>query len=132
KKAIIYQAVCAGCGNNNDLPTTSGAWSQTNNSTNCNNGLWKFDFQLPLTVASFTAPVAGCVPFTADFINTSIGGNQYEWNCGVSSTSASTDENPSFPYDEPGNYTISLAPIEPNSCPLSDTIYNNIIIAETT
>lgn len=43
---IIYQSVCAGCGGNSDLPTTVGAWSNTNNSTNCNNGTIKLDFEV--------------------------------------------------------------------------------------
>jgi gliding motility-associated-like protein len=132
KRAIIYQSVCAGCGNNNDLPTTPGAWSQTNNSSNCNNGLWKFDFQLPLTVASFTAPVAGCAPFTADFINTSIGGAQYEWSFGTSVGSTSTVVNPSFTYNDPGIYTIRLVAFDPNTCNIRDTTYRNIIITEST
>jgi len=45
KKGIIYQAVCAGCGANNLFPTTPGAYSRTNNSENCNNALFKIDFE---------------------------------------------------------------------------------------
>ena len=45
KKGIIYQSVCAGCGGNNMFPTTPGVWSNTNNSFNCNNALFKFDFE---------------------------------------------------------------------------------------
>jgi hypothetical protein len=45
-EGVIYQSVCAGCGGNSDLPTTVGAWSNTNNSTNCNNGTIKLDFQV--------------------------------------------------------------------------------------
>ena len=37
----IYQAVCAGCGGNDDLPTTPGAFSVDNNSSNCNLGVIK-------------------------------------------------------------------------------------------
>jgi len=45
KKGIIYQSVCAGCGGQSLFPTTPGAWSNTNNSVNCNNALFKFDFE---------------------------------------------------------------------------------------
>lgn len=45
KKGVVYQSVCAGCGVNNLFPTTAGAWSRTNNSNNCNNALFKFDFE---------------------------------------------------------------------------------------
>ncbi|HLP12171.1 MAG TPA: hypothetical protein VK177_09590, partial [Flavobacteriales bacterium] len=49
KYGIIYQSVCAGCCvqvgatvvcSNDDFPTTPGAWSNTNNSSNCNNGVF--------------------------------------------------------------------------------------------
>lgn len=45
KRGIIYQSVCAGCGRNGLFPTTPGAYSRTNNSTNCNNALFKLDFE---------------------------------------------------------------------------------------
>ncbi|GAB4133418.1 MAG: hypothetical protein OHK0045_14080 [Raineya sp.] len=52
KNGIIYHSVCASCGATNGFPTTAGAWSNTNNSTNCNNAVFKFrlnvtaDFQM--------------------------------------------------------------------------------------
>lgn len=45
KRGIIYQSVCAGCGRNGLFPTTPGAYSRTNNSPNCNNALFKIDFE---------------------------------------------------------------------------------------
>ena len=44
ERGRIYQAVCAGCGGNDD-PTTPGAFSETNNSSNCNLGVIKLDFE---------------------------------------------------------------------------------------
>ena len=46
KKGTIYQSVCAGCGGNSDFPTepSPGAVSNTNNSMNCNNAVFKFNF----------------------------------------------------------------------------------------
>lgn len=41
----VYQSVCGGCGGSSGFPTTPGAHSQTNNSTNCNNALFKIDFE---------------------------------------------------------------------------------------
>ncbi len=41
----VYQSVCAGCGGSDGFPTTAGAFSQTNNSDNCNNALFKIDFE---------------------------------------------------------------------------------------
>lgn len=45
KEGIIYQSVCGGCGGSDAFPTTAGAWSRTNNSSNCNNALFKIDFE---------------------------------------------------------------------------------------
>ncbi len=45
KKGIIYQSLCGGCGAQSLYPTTIGAYSRTNNSGNCNNALFKIDFE---------------------------------------------------------------------------------------
>ena len=57
KEGVIYQSVCAGCGGNNDFPIEPdpGAVSSTNNSNNCNNGVFKFDFNFPIVLADFDA-----------------------------------------------------------------------------
>ena len=46
KFGIVYQSVCGGCGNQSDFPTSPGAWSSTNDSQNCNNLVFKFDFEI--------------------------------------------------------------------------------------
>ncbi len=62
KYGIVYQSVCGGCGGFSDFPTTTGAWSNDNLSTNCNNILFKFDFEL-LPIAEFTTTqYEGCAP----------------------------------------------------------------------
>ncbi|MCK9480733.1 MAG: gliding motility-associated C-terminal domain-containing protein [Bacteroidia bacterium] len=42
-RGVIYHSVCAGCSNNSLFPTTEGAFSRVNKSSNCNNALFKFD-----------------------------------------------------------------------------------------
>ena len=44
-KGIIYQSVCAGCRRNGLFPVTPTAYSRTMNSDNCNNALFKIDFE---------------------------------------------------------------------------------------
>lgn len=52
RKGVIYQSVCAGCGNHDDFPIyPSNAVSAINASSNCNNGVFKYDFELSLTYA---------------------------------------------------------------------------------
>jgi gliding motility-associated-like protein len=41
----VYQSVCGGCGGSNNFPTTPGAWSRINKSNNCNNAIFKIDFE---------------------------------------------------------------------------------------
>ncbi|OQY00042.1 MAG: hypothetical protein B6I24_00880 [Bacteroidetes bacterium 4572_128] len=45
KKGNIYQAVCASCGGCQGFPTTENVWSETNNSSNCNNAVFKFNLE---------------------------------------------------------------------------------------
>lgn len=63
--------------------------------------------------AEFTS---GCDPLEVKFINTSEGTTnmQYEWNFGAGQPSAS--EQPSYTYDKPGIYDVSLNIITQNGC----------------
>lgn len=45
KKGIIYQSACGGCRRNGLFPTTPGAYSRSMNSNNCNNAMFKIDFE---------------------------------------------------------------------------------------
>lgn len=45
KKGIIYQSLCGGCRQNGVYPTTPGAWSRNMPSPNCNNAMFKIDFE---------------------------------------------------------------------------------------
>ena len=114
KKGIIYQSVCAGCQNNDDFPVSAGAWptvlygSNTNQSSNCNNGVFKIDFELNSAVASIaTNTISGCVPLTVNFNNNSTPGHQYLWDFGANDTT-SIIFNPIKTYTAAGTYTVNL------------------------
>jgi len=127
KRGVIYQSVCAGCGNNNDFPIyPPNAHSPTNNSNNCNNGVFKFDFQAPLTVANFNAPTIGCTNAPIQFNQTSTLASTYLWDFGDGITSDSP--NPSHIYTEPGTYTITLTVTNPDACNFQDLIEREIEI----
>lgn len=124
KQGVIYQAICEGCGGLSDLPTTPTAWSTTNNSSNCNNALIKFKFDLLITIASFNiAPAVnvGCAPFSCTFQNTSANATAYSWNFGDGTTS--TAASPTHVYTTPGNYTVTLIGTDTNTCNMYDTAY---------
>ena len=114
KKGIIYQSVCAGCGGNDDFPVTPGAWptslygSNVNQSTNCNNGVFKIDFQLNSAQANISAnTLSGCAPLNVNFNNTSTPGHTYLWSFGGNDTTSQVF-NPVKTYTASGTYTVHL------------------------
>jgi len=129
-KGRIYQNVCAGCGGNSDFPTTAGCYSDVNNSTNCNNGVFKVDFNIPAIVADYDIPPVTCVPDTSFFYNTSFLSHpsltQYQWDFGDGNTS--TLESPFHIYNSSGIYQVSLIIYDPQSCNLRDTLVQQVVI----
>lgn len=133
KKGVVYQAVCSGCGGNDDFPVTPGSWpnsgTDVNHSTNCNIGVFKFDFQL---VDIKAIAVAGpndtiCVDGTVDFKNKSTNATSYNWDFG-DGTPVSTVTSPSHKYTTPGNYTVTFIAINNDRCSLSDTLKLKIVV----
>ena len=127
KQGVIYQSVCAGCGGNSDFPIyPSNAVSPTNNSPNCNNGVFKFDFQLPPVIANFQVPEFGCVNQGIQFINLSTSGTNYLWDFGDQTTS--TAQNPIHAYQSPGIYTVELF-VENIACGFSDSATMTVTVS---
>ncbi|MGZ4053909.1 MAG: DUF7948 domain-containing protein [Bacteroidia bacterium] len=143
KKGIIYQSVCAGCGGHDDFPVTPGSWPYTspsytpvtagvpssgiNMSSNCNNGTFKFDFQVPPVNADFTIDTAvGCTPFSVTFNNHSSPYGTYLWNFGGGDTT-SVIYNPTHVYTVPGTYTVSLI-LTNSACKIADTAFTYITV----
>lgn len=132
KNGIVYQSVCGGCTNDSGFPTTPGAVSNTNNSSNCNNLVFKFDFEI-VPKAEFTPDVTeGCAPFTVQFMNTSSDSTNYLWDFGDGDTT-SQDFNPVKVYDTPGVYQVKLL-VTDTICLLVDTaevtitVYDSLLI----
>lgn len=138
---IMYEAVCAGCGGSSNFPTTAGVWSNTNNSSNCNLGLFKIDLELSGMSASFE-PIdssgtviniitQGCAPLLVNFDNLSTGNNpaatSYFWDFGVSGATSTAFE-PFYTYMNPGIYQVMLIITDTTSCNPTDTAYKSIIV----
>lgn len=75
KSGAVYHAVCAACGgNDNGFTSTPGAWSETNNSPNCNLALFKFQIGIPYFLSADTVVCSG-----ATFQLNASGGLNFEW-----------------------------------------------------
>lgn len=132
KKGIIYQSVCAGCGGNDDFPVTPGSWPNTganvNHATNCNNGTFKFDFQVAIADANFTVDYfSGCAPLIVQFQNQSSPGSTFLWYFGPGDTT-STVVNPIRTYPTSGTYLVQLFVNDPASCNIWDTAYQYVTV----
>ena len=68
----------------------------------------------PSVTAKFQTPATGCVPYTAIFTNTSLGGSQFLWDFGDGSQSALTD--PTHLYNKVGIYQVRLIAVDTNTC----------------
>jgi gliding motility-associated-like protein len=129
KNGVVYQSACGGCGGHSDFPTTPGAWSSQNLSSNCNNLVFKFDFEL-IPKAEFTVDDnLGCASFEVTFDNFSTDSDSYLWDFGNGDTT-SVIFNPTMLYTEPGTYDIYLY-VTDSICLLTDTAMLTITVLDS-
>jgi gliding motility-associated-like protein len=129
KNGTIYQAVCAGCGGSDNFPTTPGVWSNTNNSTNCNLGALKMEFNYLGIVASANAApniIACDPPYDVTFQGSSTAVNHF-WDFGDGSPDATT-LNPIHTFTSVGNFTVMYVAIDSSTCNIADTVYLSVQI----
>lgn len=125
---VIYQALCASCGNGSAYPATTGAYATTKGSTNCNVGVVKILFNLGSVDAEANATPSGigCAPFTVQFNNSSTNATIYNWTFGDGGTSNAT--NPTHTFTTAGTYNVRLIAQNPNACRTLDTTFIQIIV----
>lgn len=76
-------------------------------------------------IASFIpSTITGAAVLAVDFTNTSSGATDYSWNLD-GGTMNSTQTHPSFSYDTPGTFPVTLIAYD-NTC--ADTAYANIVV----
>ena len=129
KNGVVYQSVCGGCGGHSDFPTSQGVWSNTNNSSNCNNLVFKFDFQLIPTAEFTSSNVQGCEDLSVNFQNTSAQWDSYLWDFGNGDTS-SVVFNPTVVYTNPGVYEVLLY-VTDSVCLITDTAQIQILVLDS-
>ncbi|HEX8515093.1 MAG TPA: PKD domain-containing protein [Bacteroidia bacterium] len=146
KKGIVYQAVCAGCGGNDDFPVTPGSWpygsptytpltpgvpsSGINKSFNCNMGVFKFDFQTAgvSADANIFPNDTICAGDSVHFNNASANALNYLWDFGDGSP-ISTQSSPTHQYPLPGTYDVRLIAIDSTGCLFADTSDLTVVVA---
>ena len=128
QKGVVYQSVCAGCGGNSDFNTTDGAWSNQNNSPNCNNLVFKFDFQLASSSEFLLLDTVSCTGAEFQLENNSKNYSSYYWILDNGDTSYVFE--PTVSYDQPGTYTIKLV-VTDSVCLYVDSSEYIIEIGET-
>lgn len=129
KNGVVYQSVCGGCGGYSDFPTSTGAWSNSNLSSNCNNIIFKFDFGI-IPNAEFTiGDNLGCTSFEVTFNNTSSASDSYLWDFGNGDTT-SVIFNPVLIYDSAGVYDVYLY-VTDSICLLTDTAVITITVTDS-
>lgn len=132
KRGVVYQSVCCGCGGFSDFPTTPGAWSNQNLSPNCNNLIFKFDFEI-VPDAEFTVnQIEGCAPFEVHFDNFSSDSTHFLWDFGNGDTS-SIIFNPIVVYDTPGTYIAKLYAMDTvclliDSAEITITVHDSLVL----
>jgi gliding motility-associated-like protein len=129
KNGIVYQSVCAGCSNNDDFPTTPGAWSATNNSSNCNNAIYKFDTGVIPNAEFITDQSEGCLDFTVTFDNSSSEDDTFLWDFGNGNLDSVTI-NPVIVYNTPGTYQVNLY-VTDSFCAITDTAVLTITVFDS-
>jgi len=131
KKGNVYQSVCASCGGFDLFPTyPANVWSTQNQSSNCNNAVFKYNIYSDFALADFVDPPIVCAPDTIFFQNSSLG-TSFIWNFGDGSP-LSTQINPWHVYTHSGIYNVKLTANMQNGCVFSDSKTKQLIVLSDT
>ncbi|KAA3651454.1 MAG: hypothetical protein DWP98_02910 [Bacteroidetes bacterium] len=112
KRGIIYQSVCASCATGpqvSDFPTTPNSYFPSKNITvsgnDCNNALFKFDFEILPKAKIISSKQVVCAPAVVNIKDSSKNAEELIWDFyGTSSRTQNLDTNILF--SVPGFYTI--------------------------
>jgi gliding motility-associated-like protein len=128
KRGIVYQAVCASCGwsSVSDFPTTPGAWSPNDSSSNCNLAVFKIDLtSFVIDAGLYTGPIH-CFGDTTRFQNLSTGGISYYWDFGDGGSSTAFE--PIHVYADSGTYNVMLIASDAVTCVNVDTAFVDVVV----
>ncbi|HEY0356156.1 MAG TPA: PKD domain-containing protein [Flavisolibacter sp.] len=140
-EGVIYQAICASCGNNGAFPTTPGVFAPNKPiEAYCNLAMVKIAFNLAGVGSGITSYIngttrgnAGCIPLTVDFVDTVLTAKKYEWYFNDGTTPSpviTTTPNITHTFTQVGQYQVMLVAIDSNSCNIRDTSYITITASD--
>ncbi len=130
KSGTVYQGVCSCTWSGAVLNTNPDAWA-TDQTTDCDVGVFKIDFEIEtVTAAALATPgTSGCAPYDVNFTYTGQDATAWQWNFD-DNNSTSTLENPSHTFAESGSYNVQLIAMSENTCNMADTFYIQIDVLE--
>jgi gliding motility-associated-like protein len=132
QNGVIYQSICANCGNTGGFPTTPGVWASRNGTAQgCNLAAIKIAFNLAGIGAGLRASVngvvhdtSGCVPLSVDFSDTLAMGQKYMWDFNDGSPIVTTTTpSVSHTFNTVGYYKVKLVAVDSNSCNIADSAF---------
>ena len=140
RDGVIYQAICASCGNTNRFPTDPpDVWAYSKPATaNCNLAMVKISFNFSgargdvrPSINGVLRDSTGCVPLTVDFTDTIQEAPRYEWNFGDGSPSVLSDSSTvRHTYFNIGSYRVMMVAIDSTKCFPRDTSYVTIKVSD--
>lgn len=139
RSGVIYQAICASCGNTSPFPTSPGVWSPNKPpAANCNLAMVKIAFNFAgargdvrPSINGVPRDSVGCVPLTIDFTDTIQEAPAYEWDFGDGSPKAFTDTpSISHTYLNVGEYRVMMVAIDSTKCFPRDTSYVTVKVGD--
>ena len=129
KSGTVYQAVCS-CTSSGIMNTLPNAHA-TGQTTFCDIGVFKIDFDINTVTAAMTAfpATSGCAPFEVDFRYTGQDATSFFWDFDDDGAT-SLMENPIHTFEEAGIYNVMLIANAPNTCNIADTSFMQISVLD--
>ncbi|RYE20175.1 MAG: PKD domain-containing protein, partial [Sphingobacteriales bacterium] len=137
ENGVIYQAICANCGNLGTFPLTAGGLSNGSNG-GCNQAVVKIEMNYAGVGASVRASIdavkndtIGCVPLYVKFSDTLRKGKKFYWDFGDGSPRITTTvADTAHTFTAVGTYLVMLIAEDSSTCNIRDTAYVNIIVGD--
>ncbi|RYY15535.1 MAG: PKD domain-containing protein, partial [Chitinophagaceae bacterium] len=139
ENGIIYQAICANCGNDVPFPTTPGVWAGTNGSAACNQVALKIAINyagvgssLQTSINAVIGDTRGCMPLTVKFADTLQQGVKFYWDFGDGNFDTTRTFFTSHEFQNVGVYTVKLISEDSTTCNIRDSTFVQITVGEKT